>query len=96
MLLAVVFIFSIGYLNTFAYATPFDNCPNTDCWSANPGTLLSGTSSFPYASWDQHQRNADYHFHCDNCDFDWEKRLSVIENHEFVNRRCECGYYAYK
>lgn len=95
MLLAIVLIFSVGYLNSFAYASPFEDCNVKDCGAAIPGQLRPNTSSFPYASWDMHQRNATYDFYCDNCNNYWFDNITTNEYHEFVNKRCECGYVAH-
>lgn len=45
MLLAIVLIFSVGYLNSFAYASPFEDCNVKDCGAAILGQLRPNTSS---------------------------------------------------
>lgn len=94
-LLVIALIFSVGYLNTFAYTSPVECCDNPDCTAPIWGTIRTGSSIFLHVSWDQHQRSAIYDFRCDNCKNEWSNRIVTNENHEFVNRRCECGYLAY-
>lgn len=96
-LLAVVIVVNLVFISlstqSFAYSTPFGTCPNIDCCSAVPGTIIS--SSFPLANATHHMRSAKCIFICDNCEYHWEEKRMINERHEFVANRCECGYIAH-
>lgn len=87
--------FPFGPLAALAYSSPVETCVTPDCTAPIWGTIIAGTSNFPYASSTSHQRVANCKFVCDNCGRSWTRRITTSEPHEFVNRRCECGYYAH-
>ncbi len=95
LVIAMVLLFSIGTITAIAYSRPVETCSVSDCTAPIWGTIIPNTSSFPRASSTSHQRVANYLFICDNCGNTWTDTITTSEAHEFVNRRCECGYYAY-
>jgi len=100
-IISIVFVITLTLSShsilSYAYPTQFGTCMNPDCCSAVPGTIVSGTSTFPYADSYKHQRRAKYAFDCDNCTYPvWYEWRVVNEYHEFVSGHCECGYVAYK